>query len=302
MRKQKIQIKEVGPRDGLQNEDKIIETADKIEWIDRLSNTGLTYIEITSFVHPKWIPQLSDAREVAKAIKRYQGITYAALVPNMKGLVTALEADIDEVSVFMSASESHNQANINKSIVDTYPILEEVVQGALQGGKTARGYISTAFGCPYEGEVQVEQVFRICDKLLEMGVREVSLGDTIGAASPNQIEDFLELALKRYKSTNLALHFHDTRGMALANVLAALDYGIETFDAALGGLGGCPYAPGASGNAATEDLVQMLNQMNINTGIDIQKLLQAGVFMRDKLQKNLPSHMLAAYTAQINEN
>lgn len=302
MRKQKIQIKEVGPRDGLQNEDKIIETADKIEWIDRLSNTGLTYIEITSFVHPKWIPQLSDAREVAKAIKRYQGITYAALVPNMKGLDTALEANIDEVSVFMSASESHNQANINKSIIDTFPILEEVVQGAIQGGKTARGYISTAFGCPYEGEVPVEQVFRICDKLLEMGVREVSLGDTIGAASPNQIEDFLELALKRYKSTDLALHFHDTRGMALANVLAALDYGIETFDAALGGLGGCPYAPGASGNAATEDLVQMLNQMNINTGIDIQKLLQAGVFMRDKLQKNLPSHMLAAYTAQINEN
>lgn len=302
MRKQKIQIKEVGPRDGLQNEDKIIETADKIEWIDRLSNTGLTYIEITSFVHPKWIPQLSDAREVAKAIKRYQGITYAALVPNMKGLETALEADIDEVSVFMSASESHNQANINKSIIDTYPILEEVVQGALQGGKTARGYISTAFGCPYEGPVPVEQVFRICDKLLEMGVREVSLGDTIGAASPNQIEDFLELALKRYTSTDLAMHFHDTRGMALANVLAALDYGIETFDAALGGLGGCPYAPGASGNAATEDLVQMLNQMNINTGVDIQKLLQAGVFMRDKLQKNLPSHMLAAYTAPINEN
>lgn len=301
MRKHKIQIKEVGPRDGLQNEDKIIETADKIEWIDLLSTTGLTYIEITSFVHPKWIPQLSDAREVAKAIKRHKDVTYAALVPNMRGLESALEADIDEVSVFMSASDSHNQANINKTMVDTYPILQEVVTGAIRSGKSARGYISTAFGCPYEGAVPVEQVFRICDKLLEMGVREVSLGDTIGVASPNQIEDFLDLALKRYKTSELALHFHDTRGMALANVLAALDYGIDTFDAALGGLGGCPYAPGASGNAATEDLVQMLSQMNMETGIDIPTLLQAGVFMRDKLQKNLPSHMLAAFTEQIKE-
>jgi len=301
VRKHKIQIKEVGPRDGLQNEDKIIETADKIEWIDLLSTTGLTYIEITSFVHPKWIPQLSDAREVAKAIKRHKDVTYAALVPNMRGLESALEADIDEVSVFMSASDSHNQANINKTMVDTYPILQEVVTGAIRSGKSARGYISTAFGCPYEGAVPVEQVFRICDKLLEMGVREVSLGDTIGVASPNQIEDFLDLALKRYKTSELALHFHDTRGMALANVLAALDYGIDTFDAALGGLGGCPYAPGASGNAATEDLVQMLSQMNMETGIDIPTLLQAGVFMRDKLQKNLPSHMLAAFTEQIKE-
>ncbi|MGE7765725.1 hydroxymethylglutaryl-CoA lyase [Peribacillus sp. NPDC096540] len=295
---EKVTIKEVGPRDGLQNEKVIIPTQRKIDWINQLSDTGLSYIEATSFVHPKWIPQLSDAVEVAKGINRNPDITYAALVPNKRGLESALEADIDEISVFMSSSETHNLKNINKTISNTFPVLKEVIDSAARSRKSVRGYVSTVFGCPYEGEVAIEQVFRVCDQLFEYGISELSLGDTIGVASPRQVALFLEQAVKRYDTSRIALHFHDTRGMALANVLKSLDYGIKTFDSALGGLGGCPYAPGASGNVATDDLIHMLHNMGIHTGIDQGKLIGAASMMQSFLEKPLSSHQMAVYNAQ----
>jgi hydroxymethylglutaryl-CoA lyase len=287
-----VTIKEVGPRDGLQNEKTFIETKDKIAWINQLSQTGLTYIEITSFVHPKWIPQLADAAEVAAKIEKIQGVTYAALVPNLKGLEGALAANVDEVSVFMSASETHNQKNINKSIAQTFPVLEEVVLQAKKSGKTVRGYISTVFGCPYEGAIDVEQVIKVADKLFEMGIDELSLGDTIGVANPRQVQEVLEELLKRFPKEQLAMHFHNTRGTALANVLASLEMGITTFDSALGGLGGCPYAPGASGNLATDDLLYMLDGMDIATGVQMEQLVKAALFIQEKIGRKLNSHYL----------
>jgi hydroxymethylglutaryl-CoA lyase len=287
-----VTIKEVGPRDGLQNEKTAIATEDKIAWINQLSKTGLTYIEITSFVHPKWIPQLADAFDVATGIERVPSVTYAALVPNQKGLEKALAAQVDEISVFMSASETHNQRNINKSISDTIPVLTAVVQEAKRAQKTVRGYLSTVFGCPYEGEVSVEQVAAISERLFEMGVDELSLGDTIGVATPRQVEAVLNSLLKRFPKEKLAMHFHDTRGTALANVLISLEMGITTFDSSLGGLGGCPYAPGASGNVATDDLLYMLHGMDIATGIDAARLTEAALFIQNKIGRALSSHQL----------
>ncbi|MBA2875364.1 hydroxymethylglutaryl-CoA lyase [Thermaerobacillus caldiproteolyticus] len=289
---QRVTIKEVGPRDGLQNEETTIATEDKITWINQLSKTGLTYIEITSFVHPKWIPQLADALEVATRIERVPGVTYAALVPNMKGLEKALTAQVNEVSVFMSASETHNRKNINKSIEDTFPVLKEVVKVAKQEGKTVRGYVSTVFGCPYEGVISVDQVINVSEKLFEMGIDELSLGDTIGVATPRQVQEILEQLLKRFPKEKLAMHFHDTRGTALANVLASLEMGMTTFDSSLGGLGGCPYAPGASGNVATDDLVYMLQGMGISTGLHVERLTEAALFIQSKIGRPLPSHYL----------
>lgn len=287
-----VNIKEVGPRDGLQNEKKFVATEDKIAWINQLSQSGLNYIEMTSFVHPKWIPALSDAIQVAKGVHRVQDVTYAALVPNKRGLENALAANVDEVSVFMSASESHNQKNINKSIDETFPILGEVTKDALAAGKTVRGYISTVFGCPYEGTVDVDAVLRVVDRLLEMGIYEVSLGDTIGVANPKQVETVLETVLRYFPEEALAMHFHNTRGTALANIVVSLQMGMTTFDAALGGLGGCPYAPGASGNLATDDLLYMLTGMGIETNIDADKLLLAAQFIQEKIGRPLNSHSL----------
>ncbi|MDC3415041.1 hydroxymethylglutaryl-CoA lyase [Aquibacillus sp. 3ASR75-11] len=292
-----IMVKEVGPRDGLQNESSIISTEDKIKWINLLSQTGLRYIEISSFVHPKWIPQLNDAVEVANGINRDPGITYAALVPNKRGLERALSADIDEVSIFMSASESHNQKNINKSIRATYPVLREVVDEAKQENKTVRGYVSTVFGCPYEGEIKIEQVIRVCDALFSMGIDELSLGDTIGVANPLQVKKVLEELAQRFPTEKLAMHFHNTRGMALANVLVSLQMGITIFDGSLGGLGGCPYAKGASGNLATDDLIHMMESIGIKTDVNERKLQQAALFIQDALGKPLSSHQI-----EINSN
>lgn len=288
-----VQIKEVGPRDGLQNEMNIAPTEQKIEWIDLLSETGLSYIEITSFVAPKWIPQLADALEVSRKIKRKDTVTYAALVPNRKGLENALLANIDEVSIFMSASEAHNQKNINKSIADTFPILQEVAEDASKEGKTTRAYVSTVFGCPYEGEVQIDAVLHICDKLFAMGVDEISLGDTIGIAHPKQVDFVLDEVTKRFNKDRIALHFHDTRGMALANILVALKKGYTIFDSSLGGLGGCPYAPGASGNVATDDLVYMLERMGIRTGIDGRLLAEAADYIQKQMGIPLSSKQMA---------
>jgi hydroxymethylglutaryl-CoA lyase len=289
-----VKIKEVGPRDGLQNEKTYIDTEDKINWINQLSHSVLKYIEITSFVSPKWIPTLADSMEVAMGIERVKGVTYAALVPNMKGLEKAIEANLDEVSVFISASETHNKRNINKSLKETFPIVKQVVQEALASGKSVRGYVSTVFGCPYDGNVSIHSILEVSEKLFEMGISELSLGDTIGVANPKQVQEKLAVLLKRFPSTSLAMHFHNTRGTALANVIASLEMGISTFDSAIGGLGGCPYAPGASGNLATDDLLYMLDGMGIITGVNKQKIHQTALFIQEKIGRPLLSHNLQA--------
>ncbi|MCY8995218.1 hydroxymethylglutaryl-CoA lyase [Bacillus inaquosorum] len=291
----KVKIKEVGPRDGLQNEPEWIATEDKIAWINQLSQTGLSYIEITSFVHPKWIPALRDAIDVAKGIDRVKGVTYAALVPNQKGLENALEGGIDEACVFMSVSETHNRKNINKSTSETLQILKQVNDDAKKANLTTRAYLSTVFGCPYEKNVPIEQVIRLSEALFEFGISELSLGDTIGAANPVQVETVLEALLARFPANQIALHFHDTRGTALANMVTALQMGITVFDGSAGGLGGCPYAPGSSGNAATEDIVYMLEQMDIKTNVKLDKLLSAAKWIEEKMGKQLPSRNLQVF-------
>ncbi|MCY9210101.1 hydroxymethylglutaryl-CoA lyase [Bacillus subtilis] len=291
----KVTIKEVGPRDGLQNEPVWIATEDKITWINQLSRTGLSYIEITSFVHPKWIPALRDAIDVAKGINREKGVTYAALVPNQRGLENALEGGINEACVFMSASETHNRKNINKSTSESLHILKQVNNDAQKANLTTRAYLSTVFGCPYEKDVPIEQVIRLSEALFEFGISELSLGDTIGAANPAQVETVLEALLARFPANQIALHFHDTRGTALANMVTALQMGITVFDGSAGGLGGCPYAPGSSGNAATEDIVYMLEQMDIKTNVKLEKLLSAAKWIEEKMGKPLPSRNLQVF-------
>lgn len=288
----KVIIKEVGPRDGLQNESQLIKTEDKVEWINRLSETGLSYIEVTSFVHPKWIPQLADAKEVLTEIKRKKDITYAALIPNMKGLASALEVGLDEASIFMSASESHNKNNINKTIDETYPVLKEVVDEAKKTNVSVRGYVSTVIGCPYEGPIAPEQVLKVVDRLVEMGVSEISLGDTIGVGVPTQVEKLLEVLLHHFPANLFAMHFHDTRGTALANIVKSLEMGITTFDSSVGGLGGCPYAKGASGNVATEDLLYLLSEMGIDTGVQLDRIISAATYIEEKIGKKLVSKQL----------
>lgn len=287
----KIHIREVGPRDGLQNESKMVPPDVKINWINMLSETGVPYIEITSFVHPDWIPQLKDATDVAKRIHRNPDVIYAALVPNLKGLKRALEVNVDEICLFLSASETHNKYNINKSITETFPILESVSNQAKQAEKKVRGYVSTVFGCPYEGDVDIDKVVEICDRLLEMGVDEISIGDTIGVADPVQVKYVLSKLLTYIPKEKIAMHFHNTRGTALANVLMALSFGITKYDTAIGGLGGCPYAEGATGNLATDDLLYMIHRMGIFTGISEQKMIEAALYIEQYVQ-NLSSHQM----------
>lgn len=286
-----VSINEVGPRDGLQNEAEMVPTDAKIEWINMLSDSGATYIEISSFVHPDWIPQLKDATEVAKKIKRNPNVTYAALVPNNKGLERALEVNIDEICLFLSASQTHNKKNINKTIEETLPILESVSTESKQANKKVRGYVSTVFGCPYEGDIDISKVITICDKLFTMGVDEISIGDTIGVADPVQVANVLDQLLRYFPKEKLAMHFHNTRGTALANALVAMDYGITKFDSAVGGLGGCPYAKGASGNLATDDLLYMIHRMGIETGIDEKRIINAALYI-EKYVKNLSSNQM----------
>lgn len=294
-----IQIKEVGPRDGLQNEKEFVRTEDKVRWINMLSKTGVKEIEYSSFVHPKWVPALSDAREVGRRIERHPDVRYSALIPNMKGLEFALEAGIDGASVFMSASETHNKKNINKTIDETYPVLREVIAEAKNAGKHVTGYISTVFDCPYEGAISPEKVLDVCETLYEFGVDDVSLGDTIGTAVPLQVETLLQTILRTFPPHKIIMHYHDTRGMAIANIMKSMEYGITRFDSSVGGLGGCPYAPGAAGNIATNDVLYLMHQMGIRTGIDEQKLQEASFFIQKKLGKELPSKNLAYATAQL---
>jgi hydroxymethylglutaryl-CoA lyase len=291
---ERVTVYEVGPRDGLQNEARPIATADKIALVDMLSTTGLPKIEITSFVNPKWIPQLADGAEVAQRIVRVPGVGYSCLVPNAKGLERALGAGMKEVAVFLSASETHNKKNVNKTVAETLTAFEEVIAPAKAAGARVRAYVSTVFGCPYEGKVAPEAVVSLVKELRSRGVYQISLGDTIGVGTPVQVRDVLARVLEVAPVEELALHFHATRGTALANVLIGLSMGFSTIDSAVGGLGGCPYAPGASGNLATEDLVYMLHGMGIATGIDLDALVACSAKLAALVGHELPSKYLKA--------
>jgi hydroxymethylglutaryl-CoA lyase len=290
----RVTVYEVGPRDGLQNEPRPIATADKIALVDLLSATGLPQIEITSFVNPKWIPQLADGAEVAQRIQRQPGVGYSCLVPNAKGLERALASGMKEVAVFLSASETHNKKNVNKTVAETLTAFEEVIAPAKAAGARVRAYVSTVFGCPYEGHVDPKAVVALVKELRSRGVYQISLGDTIGVGTPLQVRTVLEQVLEVAPLDELALHFHDTRGTALANVLIGLSLGFHTIDSAVGGLGGCPYAPGASGNLATEDLVYMLHGMGIETGIDLDALVACSAKLAALVGHELPSKYLKA--------
>jgi len=288
-------IYEVGPRDGLQNEARQVPTAEKIRFIDSLVAAGIRDIEITSFVSPKWIPQLADSAEVARGVRRPPGVRMSALVPNKRGLETALAAGMKEIAVFMSASETHNKKNVNKTIAETIAAFEDVVPHASAAGVLVRAYLSTVFGCPYEGDVDPEVVVALTGQLRDMGVYQVSISDTIGVANPLQVEDVLGRVLAKHPASSLAVHFHDTQGTALANCVVALTLGITTIDSAAGGLGGCPYAPGAAGNLATEDVVAMLHGMGVKTGIDLDKLTEASRTAATFVGHELPSKYLKAH-------
>jgi hydroxymethylglutaryl-CoA lyase len=284
-----VTLYEVGPRDGLQNESRMVPTDDKIKLIDALSQTGLRAIEITSFVNPKWIPQLADGGEVSRRIARKPGLIYSALVPNRQGLEAAMAAGMKEVAVFMSASETHNKKNINKTIAQTLAAFRDTVPPALAAGLRVRAYVSTVYGCPYEGAVDPARAVELARALRELGCYQISLGDTIGVANPRQVRDVLSRVIAEIPKPEVAVHFHDTRGTALANILVAVEMGITTVDAALGGLGGCPYAPGASGNVATEDVVYMLEGMGVRTGIDLDRLVDCARLASTLVGHEVPS-------------
>ncbi len=275
----KVKVVEVGPRDGLQNEPDPVPTPTKVEFIDRLTRTGLRCIEPSSFVSPRWIPQLADAAEVLANIQRGPGVTYPVLVPNEQGMQRALDAGVDTVAVFIAATETFNQRNINASSREAMERLRKVAVMADANGVAMRGYVSCVLGCPYEGMVEHATVAAVARDLYELGCYEVSLGDTIGVGTPVAAVNMATAVARGVPLERLAVHFHDTRGQALANVLACLQLGITTVDASVAGLGGCPYADGASGNLATEDLVYMLHGMGIETGIDLDALIAAGRYI-----------------------
>lgn len=281
-------VYEVSPRDGLQNEDTMIPIEGKRRLIAALIDAGVSRIEITSFVSPKWIPQLADAEELARSIAPPDGVTFSALCPNARGLERALAVGLKEIAVFLSASESHNKANLNKTIADTLAVFEEIVPPAREAGLRVRAYLSTVWGCPYEGDVDPKAVLRISRKLLELGCYQVSLGDTIGVGNPRQTREIVSRFLDEMPAESFALHLHDTRGTALANALVGLELGVRDFDASVGGVGGCPYAPGAAGNLATEDLVYLLHGMGVETGIDLDKLIVAGNIAEQVIGRPLP--------------
>ncbi|WP_194163158.1 hydroxymethylglutaryl-CoA lyase [Arenimonas daejeonensis] len=271
-----VRIVEVGPRDGLQNEKTLIPTAAKIELIDRLSATGLRTVEATSFVSPKWVPQLADAAEVYTGISRKPTVAYPVLVPNMQGYERARAVGVEEVAVFGAASEAFSRNNINASIDESLERFRPVLERALADGVKVRGYVSTVLGCPFQGEVPLSDVVRVARSLHTMGCYEISLGDTIGIGTPGKARAMLKAVAAEVPMPALAIHFHDTRGQALANILACLEEGVAVVDAAVSGTGGCPYAPGASGNVASEDVVYMLDGMGIRTGVDLPKLVETG--------------------------
>jgi hydroxymethylglutaryl-CoA lyase len=283
-----VSIYEVSPRDGLQNEATPISLEGKLELLRALIGAGLTRIELTSFVSPRWVPQLADAEQLVKAAVLPPGVTVSALVPNAKGFERALHAGLKEIAVFMSASETHNRKNTNKSIAESLQTFEEVVPPARDAGLTVRAYVSTVWGCPYEGDVPVSASLAIARRLLELGCYQVSLGDTIGVGTPLQTKNIVQAFLGEIAAPKLALHLHDTRGTALANALVGLELGIRDFDSSVAGIGGCPYAPGAAGNLATEDLVYMLHGLGIKTGVDLDLLIEAGRVAETVIGHHLP--------------
>ncbi|MCA9791846.1 MAG: hydroxymethylglutaryl-CoA lyase [Candidatus Eremiobacteraeota bacterium] len=284
-----IKIVEVGPRDGLQNEPTPISTNDKLKFIQLLAESGLADIEVTSFVHPRWVPQLADSGQLFGLLEPRPNLVYSCLVPNRKGLERALEVGATRIAVFTAASETFSQQNTNRSIADSLIELEQVTGHARSAGLSVRGYVSTAFVCPYEGEIEASRVRQVSQALLDMGVDEVSIGDTIGAAVPRDIDKTVGHLLESIPAAKLALHLHDTYGTALANVQAGLRLGIGCFDSSAGGLGGCPYAPGAAGNLATEDLLYFLTRSGYEHGVDLEKIVQASRFIAGVLGKDLPS-------------
>jgi hydroxymethylglutaryl-CoA lyase len=292
-----VRIVEVGPRDGLQNEKAIIATADKVELIDRLSRTGLRSIEATSFVSPKWIPQLADAADVFVAIDRKPGISYPVLVPNEKGYERAREAGAQEVAVFTAASEAFNQKNINASIDESIERFRPVLERAHADGVKVRGYVSTVLGCPYQGQVPVADVVRVAARLHALGCYEISLGDTIGVGTPHKARAMLKAVATEVPMPALAVHFHDTYGQALANILACLEEGVAVVDSAVSGTGGCPYAKGASGNVASEDVVYLLHGLGVETGIDLEKLSETGLWLSALLGHETSSKVARAMSA-----
>lgn len=298
-----VRIYEVGPRDGLQNEKAFVPTEDKVRLIGALYAAGLPRIEVTSYVNPRWIPPLADAEHVVAQLRADPvlsegfGQRFTALVPNLKGLERAVPAGLGEVAVFMSASETHNLRNINKTREETWPAFEPVFAACADAGVRVRAYVSTAWGCPYEGAVSPSIVAEVSERLLGMGAYEISLGDTIGVGDPALTHRVLDAVGAKVPLAKVAMHMHDTRGTALANCLAGLYHGVTTFDASIAGLGGCPYAPGASGNLATEDLAYMLDRMGIATGVDLDKLVDAGLLAQELLGRELPGRALKALAA-----
>ena len=289
-----ITVVEVGPRDGLQNEHARVNTRDKIDFVNRLTAAHLPVIEVSAFVSPTWVPQMADASEVFAGITRAPDIRYTALVPNLAGLDRALQAGVTEIAVFAASTETFSRKNINQSIDDSLANYKQVCERATASGLRVRGYLSTAFGCPFEGTVAPERVAELTARLLELGVFEVAVSDTIGIAHPGDVPRVLTAVLARAPVDRIALHFHDTRGTALANVLTALPFGVATFDASAGGLGGCPYAPGAAGNLATDDLIYMLDGLGIETGVSLSALSEASAFIESRLDHRLPSRYAQA--------
>jgi len=292
-----VTIVEVGPRDGLQNEPLRLPHQDKVRFIDLLSAAGLPVIEVAAFVSPRWVPQMADAAEVCQGITRRSGTRYPALVPNETGLERAHAAGLSDVAIFAAASEAFSRKNINQSIAESLETYRRVCTRARELDMRVRGYVSTAFGCPFEGTIAPSRVADVAGALLDMGAFEIAISDTIGVAHPGQMPAVIEAVLSRVPLQAIALHLHDTRGTALASVLSALHHGVATYDASAGGLGGCPYAPGATGNLATEDLVYMLDGLGIESGVDLGALLEASRFMEPRIGHPLPSRYYRAATA-----
>ena len=291
----KVKIVEVGPRDGLQNEKKIVPLEVKVEFIERLGEAGIGAIEAGSFVSPKWIPQMANTNDVFARVSRRPGVKYSALIPNMRGFDQALAAKVDEVAIFAAATESFSQKNINCSIAESLNRFRPVAAAAMSAGIPLRGYISCGLGCPYEGEVSVKAVANVAAILEDMGCYEISLGDTIGIGTPLKAQSMVEATLERVSLSKIAIHFHDTYGQALANILACLEIGVSVIDSSIAGLGGCPYARGASGNVATEDVIYMLQGMGIETEIDLNKLLAVGQFISEYLERPSTSKVATVF-------
>ena len=291
-----VRIREVGPRDGFQNEPEVIPTDEKVRLIRMLAASGLRRLEVTSFVRPDVIPQLADTEQVLARMDRSEDVAYSVLIPNERGLERALahRDRFDEINLFLSASETHNKKNVNSSIAQSLAGLERTIARGLQEGLRCEGVISVSFGCPYEGEVPPDRVFEIAERLAEAGCEEVAFGDTTGMANPRQVSDFFGAARERLPGVELTAHFHNTRGQGLANVVSALERGVDSFESAFGELGGCPVPPGSTGNIATEDLISMLHEMGTDTGVDLVKLIEASRAVQDLLGRPLGAHVLRA--------